>query len=42
MSLGKLNIILDLETASFEKGMSKSEHQSQQFSRKFQVDMDTR
>ena len=40
MSLGKLNIILDLETASFEKGMSKSEHQSQQFSRKFQVDMD--
>lgn len=40
MSLGKLNIILDLETASFEKGMSKSEHQAQQFSRKFQVDMD--
>ncbi|QBQ62743.1 hypothetical protein EXH44_10975 [Actinobacillus indolicus] len=40
MSLGKLNIILDLETASFEKGMSKSEQRTSQFSRTFQVDMD--
>ncbi|MCT8767435.1 tape measure protein [Glaesserella parasuis] len=39
-SIAKLNIILDLEAANFEKGMSKSEHQAQQFSRKFQVDMD--
>lgn len=38
-SLGALNIRLNLETVQFQQGLSKSAHQSQKFSKEFQVNL---
>lgn len=38
-SLGALNISLNLETVQFQQGLSKSAHQSQKFSKEFQVNL---
>ncbi|KGQ25517.1 hypothetical protein JP33_06260 [Gallibacterium anatis CCM5995] len=40
MSLGKLNINLNLETAEFQQGLDKSSHQARKFIKSFETDLD--